>query len=102
MGDLDESAARRSETSLMEGRLSGLAKRSDLNPDQRIGVCLAQKVLVERSRELEARREYTKPADVLPDGLREQIEAVLRVSVNDDQWERIQRRFRSAGPEGDE
>lgn len=52
---LTESQARSSEIELMVGRLSGLARSSGLSADQRIGVCMAQKVLEERRAELRAR-----------------------------------------------
>ena len=60
MSELTEHQARTSETELMVGRLSGLARAGDLNSDQRIGVCLAQKILEARCRELRAR---TAPTD---------------------------------------
>ncbi len=59
---LTEHQSRRSEIELMIGRLSGLARSSGLSADQRIGVCLAQKVLEGRRQELGARR-LTPPAE---------------------------------------
>lgn len=59
---LTEHQSRRSEIELMIGRLSGLARADGLSADQRIGVCLAQKVLEERRQELNARR-VTPPAE---------------------------------------
>ena len=59
MSDLSESAARRSETNLVRGRLSGLSQEGHLNPDQRIGVCMALKILDARCEELELRRKDT-------------------------------------------
>jgi hypothetical protein len=53
---LTEDQARRSETELMVGRLARLARLGGLSADQRIGVCLAQKVLEDRRAELRARR----------------------------------------------
>lgn len=50
-----ESQIRWMETDLMHGRLAGLARSDGLNADQRIGVCMAEKILAERSRELRAR-----------------------------------------------
>lgn len=53
---LDEGQARRSEASLIQGHVWRLSKSDGLNADQRIGVCMALKVLDDRVRELKARR----------------------------------------------
>ena len=58
---MNESQIRASETSLMVGRIAGLARLGHLTADQRIGVSLAQKVLEERERELRTR--LTPPAE---------------------------------------
>lgn len=55
MSALTEKQARSAETDLMSGRLAALTRQHDLNADQRIGACLALKVLEARRRELRER-----------------------------------------------
>lgn len=62
MSELTEDQARWSETELMRGQVNRLAQKGDLNADQRIGVCLALKVLDDRMAEHERRRKEANDA----------------------------------------
>lgn len=56
MSQLTEAQARWSETELLRGHINRLAQGRELSADQRIGVCLALKVLDARMVEHERRR----------------------------------------------
>jgi hypothetical protein len=52
--EVAERRSRKAETTLMIGRLSGLARRESLTSGERIGVSLAQQVLEQRLQEIRA------------------------------------------------